>query len=209
MRSRAWLFLYSTRNIVGCAFALFGLGLYAAGVIDHYWLAIVAGLYGVGFLATPSRSGSVFAPDPSTSVADVHEALRRMLSSIKGRVEPDVEKKIESIVDAIGEAMPRLVEGEGAMSDALYTVRQMALDYLPGTLGSYVKLPPAYRRLHAVQGGGGGGKTAHDVLNDQLTLLDAKMQEILVSVNENDTQALLANGRFLREKFAGDGFRVA
>jgi len=53
------------------------------------------------------------------------------------------------------------------------------------------------------------GKSAHAVLNEQLTLLDGKMQEILVSVNENDTQALLANGRFLKEKFSTSEFRVA
>jgi hypothetical protein len=55
----------------------------------------------------------------------------------------------------------------------------------------------------------GGGKTAHDVLQEQLGLLDSKMQEILVSVNENDTQALLANGRFLKEKFAEPAFKVS
>jgi hypothetical protein len=200
MSRRAWLFLYSTRNIAGSLLALLGVGLFLTGVIDHYWLAIVAGLYGVGFLAAPAQSGLALAPEASLSPAEVEGGLRRMLSSIKGRVEPDVQARISSIVGAIGEAMPRLVEGE-----ALFTVRQMAVDYLPSTLDAYVKLPPAYRRLHPVQ----NGKSAHDVLNDQLTLLDQKMQEILVSVNENDTQALLANGRFLKEKFSTSEFRVA
>ena len=200
MKRRPLLFLYSTRNIAGSLLALGGLGLFLTGIIDHYWLAIVAGLYGVGFLAAPGQSASVLAPDASLSTAEVEGGLRRMMSSIKGRVEPDVQARIASIVDAIAEAMPRLSEGE-----ALFTVRQMAVDYLPSTLDAYVKLPPAYRRLHPVQ----NGKSAHSVLNDQLTLLDKKMQEILVSVNENDTQALLANGRFLKEKFSTSEFRVA
>jgi len=200
MRRGLWLFLYSTRNIAGSLLALGGIGLFLAGVIDHYWLAIVAGLYGVGFLAAPARSGAVLGPASSLSVSEVQSELRRMVASIKGRVEPDVQARVTSIVDAIGEAMPRLAEGE-----ALFTVRQMAVDYLPSTLDSYVKLPPAYRRLHPVQ----NGRSAHAVLNDQLALLDAKMQEILVSVNENDTQALLANGRFLKEKFAEPTFKVS
>ena len=200
MRRGLLLFLYSTRNIAGSLLALGGLGLFLTGVIDHYWLAIVAGLYGVGFLAAPPSRALVLGPDASLSASEVEAGLRRMLSSIKGRVEPDVQARVASIVDAIGEAMPRLSEGE-----ALFTVRQMAVDYLPSTLDAYVKLPPAYRRLHPVQ----NGKSAHSVLNDQLTLLDKKMQEILVSVNENDTQALLANGRFLKEKFSTSEFRVA
>lgn len=200
MKRGLWLFLYSTRNIAGSLLALGGIGLFFAGVIDHYWLAIVAGLYGVGFLAAPTRSGAVLGPASSLSISEVQSELRRMVTSIKGRVEPDVQARVTSIVDAIGEAMPRLAEGE-----ALFTVRQMAVDYLPSTLDAYVKLPPAYRRLHPVQ----NGKSAHAVLNDQLALLDAKMQEILVSVNENDTQALLANGRFLKEKFSTSEFRVA
>ena len=200
MKRGLWLFLYSTRNIAGSLLALVGLGLFLTGVIDHYWLAIVAGLYGIGFLATPSRSGAVLGPDASLSVAEIQAELRRMLSSIKGRVEPDVQARVASIVGAIAEALPRLGEGE-----ALFTVRQMAVDYHPSTLDAYVKLPPAYRRLHPVQ----NGKSAHAVLDEQLTLLDQKMQDILVSVNENDTQALLANGRFLKEKFSTSEFRVA
>ena len=201
MKRGLWLFLYSTRNIAGSLLALVGLGLFLTGVIDHYWLAIVAGLYGVGFLATPSRAGTVLGggANASLSVDEVQAELRRMLSSIKGRVEPDVQARVASIVDAVAEALPRLADGE-----ALFTVRQMAVDYLPSTLGAYVKLPPAYRRLHPVQ----NGKSAHAVLDEQLTLLDKKMQEILVSVNENDTQALLANGRFLKEKFSTSEFRI-
>ena len=38
-----WLFLYSTRNIAGSLLALVGIGLFLGGIIDHYWLAIVAG----------------------------------------------------------------------------------------------------------------------------------------------------------------------
>ena len=45
------------------------------------------------------------------------------------------------------------------------------------------------------------GKTADDVLNDQLTLLSSKMDEVADAVHKKDSDALLANGRFLEEKF--------
>ena len=40
-----------------------------------------------------------------------------------------------------------------------------------------------------------------DVLMDQLTLLQSKMSEVADDVHRNDTDRLLANGRFLEERF--------
>ena len=40
-----------------------------------------------------------------------------------------------------------------------------------------------------------------DVLMDQLTLLESKMSEVADDVHRNDTDRLLANGRFLEERF--------
>jgi hypothetical protein len=64
-----------------------------------------------------------------------------------------------------------------------------------------------YRRLHVVR----NGKTAHDLLLDQLHLLDAKMKEIAGNMHASDAQALLANGRFLEEKFGVNrsGFQIS
>jgi hypothetical protein len=46
-----------------------------------------------------------------------------------------------------------------------------------------------------------GTKTASQVLLDQLSLLDTKMHEISDDIAKNDSDRLLANGRFLAEKF--------
>ena len=48
LKMRIFLFLYSTQNLVGCALAIGGLGLFFADVITEWWLPIVAGLYAVG-----------------------------------------------------------------------------------------------------------------------------------------------------------------
>ena len=203
--NRVLMFLYSRRNIVGCALALAGVALYLTGLIDRFWLPIVAGLYGVGFFATPRASVALLSGDVGEEPEAISRVLKQILERIQGRVEPDVFNSVKSIATAITDALPRLTTGDPQLNGARFTVRQMATDYLPSTLQSYLKLPPGYRRVHSV----GGGKTAHDVLQEQLGLLDGKMQEILVSVNENDTQALLANGRFLKEKFAEPTFKVS
>src|SRR5262249_34997450 len=50
LKLRLLLFLYSTANMVGCAFALVGPMLLFAGFIDRGWWLITLGLYGAGYL---------------------------------------------------------------------------------------------------------------------------------------------------------------
>jgi hypothetical protein len=45
------------------------------------------------------------------------------------------------------------------------------------------------------------GRTALQVLKDQLGLLDSKMDEIAGDVQRQDIDRLLANGRFLEDHF--------
>jgi hypothetical protein len=46
-----------------------------------------------------------------------------------------------------------------------------------------------------------GGKTARDLLLDQLAVLDDQMKEVVGNVARGDADALLANGQFLEAKF--------
>ena len=66
-------------------------------------------------------------------------------------------------------------------------------EYLPTALQNYLSLPPAFANLHPVR----DGKTARQLLNEQLDILDPEMKEIVVDISANDTQKLLAHGRFL------------
>jgi hypothetical protein len=203
---RPWLYLYSRKNIAGSLLALLGVVAFLFGAIDHFWLAIVAGLYGVGYFAMPAPAGLLLERiDAGESPEAIRKSLQSLVARIQGKVEPDVGARVASIVSSINDTLPLLATGGGAQLDgALFTVRQMAVDYLPSALESYLKLPWVYRTRRALQ----DGKTAHDVLQEQLGLLDARMQEILVSVHENDMQKLLANGRFLKERFGGGGFAL-
>ena len=73
---------------------------------------------------------------------------------------------------------------------------------MPETLKNYTSLPVAFRNLYPVQ----DGKNATQVLLEQLTLLDNKMKEIVADFLRNDSQALVANGRFLADKFKTQSF---
>jgi hypothetical protein len=187
-------YLYSTKNIVGSLLALVGLVLFFTGLVGALWPVIVVGLYLIGVLVTPGtatidlRSG--FDPD------DIRKALDHEVHVVSGRVPAEVFAKVQSIQQIILGILPR----SGALppgSPELFVVERTATDYLPTALESYLNLPRAYATLHPVQ----DGKTPKQVLMDQLTLLESKMSEVAEDVHRNDTDRLLANGRFLEERF--------
>jgi hypothetical protein len=194
MQQRILKYLYSTKNIVGSLLAVVGLVLFFTGVIGALWPVIVIGLYGIGVLVTPGTASidlrSGFDPD------DVRKALDHEVHAVSGRVPAEVFTKVQSIQQIILGILPR----SGALppgSPELFVVERTATDYLPTALESYLNLPRAYATLHPVQ----DGKTAKQVLLDQLALLESKMSEVADDVHQNDTDRLLANGRFLEERF--------
>jgi hypothetical protein len=201
MRQRLLMYLYSTKNIVGSLLALVGLLLFFTGVVGALWPLVVVGLYLIGALVAPGTSSidlrSGFDPN------DVRRALDQEVRQVSGRVPADVLAKVQNIQQIILGILPRtgtLPPG----SPELFVVQRTAMDYLPTALESYVNLPRAYATLHPVQ----DGKTAKQVLLDQLALLESKMNEVADDVHRNDTDRLLANGRFLEERFGGSALSL-
>jgi len=81
-------------------------------------------------------------------------------------------------------------------SQDLHIVRQTAADYLPRTVDAYLKLPGSDDPVI-----GATGKTALDELKAQLNLLDSKLDEIAEDLQRQDLDRMLANRRFLEERF--------
>jgi hypothetical protein len=195
-RQRILLYLYGTPNIVGSALGILGLLLFFGGLINRFWLLIVLGLYGIGALATPRSPTYDLRLRNQLTAEEIREELENLVRSIRKRVPKDILAKVESIKNSILEILPSIVDVNSSDYD-IYTIRQTALDYLPETLGNYLSLPPAFRNLHPVR----DGKTAKQLLSEQLDLLDQQMKEIAQDFYRNDTQRLMAHGRFLEQKF--------
>lgn len=188
-------YLYSNKNLVGSAAGLAGLGLFFTGVVGELWPVVVAGMYGIGALATPPtrsidlRSGL----DPSNLNRAMGEQERRL----RGRVPDEVLAAVGRIHGQIREVLERRHALPPGSPDA-YVVERTTLDYLPTALESYLSLPRGYANRVAVS----RGRTARQVLLDQLALLEAKLGEVLEAVARGDTDRLLAHGRFLEDRFA-------
>jgi hypothetical protein len=135
------------------------------------------------------------------------DVLSDRLDAVIARARPalpaDLVKRLDSIRTSIGEVLPRLAGESG--SDNLFLVRETVLRYLPETLANYLALPPLFRTTHALR----DGKTARELLADQLLVLDTQMREVVGNVARGDAEALLSNGRFLEAKFAQRDFLSA
>lgn len=196
---RAQLYLYSTRNIVACCAALIGPTLLFLGVINQGWLLITAALYAAGYFATPAPHVLDASLAQSLSLEDLVERLDQIVRDAKSQLQPAMIEHLESIRRSITEVLPRLGRG---FDDNLFTVRETVLRYLPETLANYVALPPAFRATRVLK----AGKTARDLLTEQLTILDDQLKEVVDNVARGDAEALLANGKFLEAKFRERAF---
>jgi hypothetical protein len=195
-RDRILLFLYSTPNIVGSLLGLAGLLLFFLGVIQDFWLFIVVGLYLIGVLVTPKQTAYDLSIQTQVSAEEIRAQLDALVRKIRKRMPAEVLAKIESIKASIDSILPILAASN--LGDRnVFTIRQTVFEYLPTALENYLSLPPAFANLHPVR----DGKTARQLLNEQLDILDREMKEIVVDMSANDTQKLLAHGRFLEQKF--------
>lgn len=201
IRTRLLLYLYSTRNIVACGAALVGPALLFLGVIQEGWLLITAALYGVGYFATAAPQLLDTGLVQSLSFDALVEQFDRVIKEAAPQLQPVMLSRLDSIRHSIGEVLPRLAAQRG-FDDNLYTVRETIVRYLPETLANYVALPPMFRVTRILK----DGKTARELLLDQLSVLDDQMKEVVGNVARGDADALLANGQFLEAKFRDRDF---
>jgi hypothetical protein len=201
LRLRMLLWLYSNANLAGCALALLGPLMLFVGVIAHGWLPITAGLYAAGALLFLRSPGIERRIEDSLTVDQTLERLDGLVARASPHLNDDMRRGLASIRTSVAEVLPRLL-ASAAAGDDLFVVRETVLRYLPETLANYVALPPAFRATHVLQ----GGRTARDLLADQLRLLDQKLREVVANVAASDAQALVANGQFLEAKFRQPDF---
>lgn len=135
---------------------------------------------------------------------DIRAALDNFLVSIRSRVADDLYAKALSIRRSINATIP----ANGATNDVadpnVYLIRQTAMSYLPEAFATYTALPRATAERQAVA----GGQTPHDALLAQLTLMDERLADVATAIATHDSNKLLANGRFLSEKFGTSALRV-
>ncbi len=139
------------------------------------------------------RPGSA---DAAMSGSEIADALAVELAAVRDHIPASMWTKVDAIRQMILAILPRAQE---LGPEQLFLVRRTAVDYLPVALQSYVKLPAAYSRTQPIA----SGKTAYEILDEDLDLLQEKIGEVSDAIHRRDSDALLAHSRFLEEKFRG------
>lgn len=197
--TRLLLFLYSNGNIAGALLALLGPALLFGGVIRDGWLVITVGLYAAGYLLAGRPQTTERTIEESLALDEIVRRLDAVIGGARPHLDPETSRHLESLRASIVEVLPKLV---GSDHPELYTVKETVLRYLPETLANYLELPPMFRRTHVLK----DGKTARALLAEQLTLLDQSMRDVVANVAASDAEALVANGRFLEQRFRQTDF---
>jgi hypothetical protein len=194
------LYLYSTRNIVGCCLALLGLVAYFTGVIVQWWAPICVGLYLAGVLSVPSRELIDVSLHQRYDGVRLLDGVKELIAHGKKHLPPEALAVLQSIPAVLEPLVPRLTgDNDTAMlpPSQIQTVMGAITRDLPETVAGYLRLPPAFANLHKLD----GGKTAKDLLLEQLNLLHDQLVKIASAAFAEDADALVSNGQYLKEKF--------
>lgn len=190
-------FLGSPGHVVGALLAIVGIVMLNAGLISGLLGAgVIAALYAIGyFLASRPQITADFGVAPAKDADKIEVGLDQMLATVRRRVSPDIYQVVLSIRDAIVFTLDHA--GEMQTDPDIYAVRQTAMTYLPEALSKYISLPRAYAERQIIE----SGKTSHDILLDQLRLMETKAHEVADAVIERESQRLVTHGRFIADRF--------
>ncbi len=145
--------------------------------------------------------------EPETTSGDLaawREEIAPRCTRLHESARPQTLAILRRIENKLAFLLADMDETGGQFDLRPFEVRKIAFEYLPDALDQYLKLPPSMAQSLPLS----GGVTAEESLTEQLIRLDHALEELATSVFERDAQGLLVHGRFLREKFADQPFRL-
>jgi hypothetical protein len=203
---RALRFLASRKNIGASLLALAGVALFVLG-FPGGWIGVglIAALYALGYLLIPGEQGVPLTFFDENDAQQIKQGLNDLVYSLRFRVSDDVMAAVEDVARSVVATLPpEGAPGMTAIDPTVMLIRQTALHYIPRALSDYMAIPRMYAERVPVQ----DGKTAKDVLIEQLRMIEQKMKDTAQAMYHVDADRLLANARFLQERFADSQFKV-
>lgn len=207
-------FLSSPANLLGLGLASLALGARLAGAIDAFWLPIVVGSYGlgveIGWLLFPRsldrlEDGTArLSPVARTEAerAAIERSLDRVLAVVKQdhreAFDPPLERQILQLHGQIETLIERMEASAGFISvEAAYSAKRLALDYLPNLLDGFVAIPQDFAAREELS----DGKTARELLQDNLSVLQREVAKMADDLAASDARSFLNHVSFLQDRF--------
>lgn len=129
------------------------------------------------------------------------ESLRAALHFTADAARPRLTEPVREALDRVVEAVEAVLAAQAAASagrEAAYTLQATVTQYLPDTLERYLKLPRRFATRREVR----DGKTARDLVMEQLEILATELESIADEIHQGEAIDLAAHGRFLEERFS-------
>ena len=163
---------------------------------------LVAGLAAdaAGDSADSARALQTLGILPPGSEIHLREAtLASDLLTLAARLGRRVPEEAVAAVGRIGELLAETLPRVTGSGEPEVIVRVAATVYLPDTLRAYLALPAEWAAEHVLA----GGLTPAQALIAQLDALESAARKMRDAAVEQDASALLINGLFLADRFAG------
>ncbi|REE95397.1 hypothetical protein [Thermomonospora umbrina] len=192
----------STKNLVGSACGLVGLGLYFTGAAGAYWPLVIGGLYAAGALAAPPEKVTLVIADPTEDTGRLREELDALVERVAahaGRMPPPAMVRLKEIRDTLVHLMDR-PDLPAADPDARYELTRAVRSDLPAGFETYLNLPGWF----ASGRGSAARRTASDELVTQLDLIAEHVSELAHRLLEGDAQKMRDQTTYLRDRSRKD-----
>jgi hypothetical protein len=195
-------FLFSNKNMTGLGFATVIIVLAMLGLLKAFWFPITMIAYAFGYVVGPAEKTIKFIHMKGENLTDYVGFVEKVKGNISqsSKLPEDAKAVVVSLTTTAVELISFLKDKENfdEYSDDFMSFKNIFDTYLPKLINQYEKLPVKY----ATQIKTSNGKTAKEMLMEQLKLMDKQVTEISYGMYENDVTALKVNGRFLKQKFS-------
>lgn len=191
--------LLSNKNIVGLGLSSIVIILGFIGILKSLILPLAILFYIFGYLITPKEVNLESTVElDNKNYLDILSNLNITLNNSK-----KLPNEAREIIERIYSQTSELIEYQKKKQLLFNTnedgfVLESILDsYIPKIINQYNLIPASYANNEKAS----NGKTAKEMIIEQLLILEEKIKEISNNIYANDISAIKINGNFLKKKF--------
>ncbi len=166
----------------------------------------VAGQLGDGVRPASSLAGErprlSRGGDPRTR-SEILAGLDGLIANVDGLLEEGDAATLQRIRDNAALALPATDAPLDLSDHETWLLRQICIDYLPGALEHYIALPPDLASEPVLD-----GRSAREVLDEQLGLIERRLDQMATRTYRLEAGDLLTHARFVAEVLRPDPFQA-
>ena len=129
--------------------------------------------------------------------------LDRLVTNVLGSVPETEVTKLGRIRDIAALALPTKDQQLDLTNHETWQVRQMCIDYVPRALHHYIALPSDLASEPVLD-----GRSAQQVLDEQLALIESRLEELAARSYRREADGLLIHARFVTDSLRPDPFQA-